>query len=215
MRDLQRNGVDVTWARLHLGGITPTSYIIISQATGSRTIVHYRDLPEYQLEAFEKIDLNNYDWIHFEGREVSAYETMLRHAWQSPHSATISLEIEKPRSGIETLAPLADVVFIAKAYATSRGYKCAQDLFDSIRFHSDCALLFAPWGEDGAWLRTADGGIQHEPAYRPPKVIDTLGAGDVFNAGVIDGLLAGSEPAVALRNGVRLAGEKCGRWGIG
>ncbi|MGD9168436.1 MAG: PfkB family carbohydrate kinase [Candidatus Thiodiazotropha sp.] len=214
MRDLHHNGVDATWARLQLEGITPTSYIITSQATGSRTIVHYRDLPEYQLDAFEKIDLNHYDWIHFEGREVSAYEPMLRHARHSLHSATISLEIEKPRSGIESLVPLVDVVFLAKAYAASRGYKCAQDLFDSIRPYSDCAILFATWGEDGAWLQTADEEVRHESAYRPPQVIDTLGAGDVFNAGVIDGLLAGSEPAVALRNGVRLAGEKCGRWGI-
>jgi ketohexokinase len=214
MRDLRHYGVDTKWTTLQPGGITPTSYVITSQATGSRTIVHYRDLPEYQLEAFENIDLNNYDWIHFEGREVAAYEAMLRHARYSSHSATISLEIEKPRRGIERLVPLADVVILAKAYASSRGYQCAQDLFDSIRSRSATAVFFATWGEDGAWLQTAEGTILHEPAYRPLQVIDTLGAGDVFNAGVIDGLLAGSGPAEALRKGVRLAGEKCGRRGI-
>jgi ketohexokinase len=213
--DLQHHGVDTQWATHQPGGITPTSYIITSQATGSRTIVHYRDLPEYQVEAFKKIDLNRYDWIHFEGREVSAYEAMLRHARQSSHSVTLSLEIEKPRRGIERLIPLADVVIFAKAYASSRGYPCARDLFDSIRPHSDSAILFAAWGEDGAWLQTPDGETLHEPAYRPSQVIDTLGAGDVFNAGVIDVLLTGSDAAVALRHGVRLAGEKCGQRGLG
>lgn len=214
LRDLQRNGVDTQCATIQPGGITPTSYIITSQATGSRTIVHYRDLPEYQVEAFEKIDLNQYDWIHFEGREVSAYDAMLRHARHSQHSATISLEIEKPRSGIERLAPLADIVIFAKAYASARGYECAQDLFDSIRSRSNTAILFAAWGEDGAWLQTADGKMLHEPAYRPSQVIDTLGAGDVFNAGVIDGMLTGSDPAAALCKAVHLAGEKCGRRGV-
>jgi ketohexokinase len=214
LRDLQHNGVDTQWSTLQPGGITPTSCIITSEATGSRTIVHYRDLPEYQVEAFEKIDLNRYDWIHFEGREVSAYEAMLRHARHSPHSAAISLEIEKPRPGIERLVPLADVVILAKAYASSRGYQCAQDLFDAVRSCSDTAMLFATWGEDGAWLQTADGVTLHEPACRPSQVVDTLGAGDVFNAGVIDGLLTDSDPALALRNGVRLAGEKCGHRGL-
>ncbi|MEW8029289.1 MAG: PfkB family carbohydrate kinase [Candidatus Thiodiazotropha sp.] len=212
--DLQQNGVDTQWATIQPGGVTPTSHIITSQATGSRTIVHYRDLPEYQVEAFEKIELDNYDWIHFEGREVSAYEAMLRHARHAPYSASISLEIEKPRNGIERLVALADVVILAKAYASACGFRHAQDLFDSIRSRSESAVLFATWGEEGAWLQTADRDTLHAPAYHPPEVIDTLGAGDVFNAGVIDGLLAGSAPAAVLRKAVRLAGEKCGRRGL-
>ncbi|MEW8046344.1 MAG: PfkB family carbohydrate kinase, partial [Candidatus Thiodiazotropha sp.] len=55
MRDLQQCGVDTEWATIQPGGVTPTSHIIASQATGSRTIIHYRDLPEYRIEAFEKI----------------------------------------------------------------------------------------------------------------------------------------------------------------
>lgn len=215
LRDLQQHGVDTQWARTQPGGITPTSYIISSQATGSRTIVHYRDLPEYWIEAFEKVDLANFDWIHFEGREVSAYESMLRHARLTAQTATLSLEIEKPRTGIERLMPLADVVIIAKAYASSYGYENASQLFDAIRPSSGSAMLFATWGRDGAWLQTVDGNTLHIPAYQPTMVVDTLGAGDVFNAGVIDGLQAGIEPAEVLRKAVRLAGEKCGRRGLG
>ncbi|MEW7994891.1 MAG: ketohexokinase [gamma proteobacterium symbiont of Clathrolucina costata] len=214
MSDLQQYGVDTEWVTIQPGGVTPTSHIITSQATGSRTIIHYRDLPEYRIEAFEKIDLNNYDWIHFEGREVPAYEAMLRHARLTPHSATISLEIEKPREGIERLAAMADIVILAKAYASSQGFERAQDLFDSIRSRAESAMLFATWGVEGAWLQTVAGDTLHVPAYHPPEVIDTLGAGDVFNAGVIDGLLAASDPAAVLRNAVRLAGEKCGRRGL-
>ena len=75
-------------------------------------------------------------------------------------------------------------------------------------------MLFATWGEDGAWLQTVDGHTLYMPAYRPGRVVDTLGAGDVFNAGVIDGLQAGLEPTEVLGRAVRLAGEKCGRRGL-
>jgi ketohexokinase len=211
--DLQQHDVDTRWAQIEPGGITPTSYIVSSQATGSRTIVHYRDLPEYQIESFQQVDLARYQWIHFEGREVSAYEPMLRHARRAAPSATLSLEIEKPRMDIERLIPLVDVVIIGKAYASSRGYGDASELFAAIGPTS--AMLFATWGEDGAWFQTVDGNTLHIPAYQPAKVVDTLGAGDVFNAGVIDALQAGLEPAEVLRKAVRLAGEKCGRRGLG
>jgi ketohexokinase len=212
--DLMCNGIDMQWVSIQSGGLTPTSYIVSSQATGSRTIVHYRDLPEYQLEMFKRIDLNQYDWIHFEGREVRIYEAMLRYARETQHSARISLEIEKPRPGIEAMIPLADVVIFAKAYASSRGYNSARELIDAIRPCAQSALLFTTWGEDGAWLQAANREILHVPAYHPAQVVDTLGAGDVFNAGVIDGLLSGFGHVAVLGHAVQLAGKKCGHRGL-
>jgi ketohexokinase len=75
-------------------------------------------------------------------------------------------------------------------------------------------MFFITWGEDGAWLQTAEGESRHVPADPPKQVVDTLGAGDVFNAGVIDGLLSGKEPATVLLDAVRLAGKKCGHRGL-
>jgi ketohexokinase len=212
--DLREHGVDTHWAEVDADGITPTSYVVSSLATGSRTIVHYRDLPEYNRAAFEKIDLGRFDWIHFEGREVSECEAMLKRAAEVRPSARRSVEIEKPRKDIERLLPLADFVMISKSYASAHGYDSAQRLFDALRPYSATAILFAPWGEAGAWLQLADGNSCHEPAFHPSRVVDTLGAGDVFNAGVIDSLLRGDEPGTALSKAVRLAGEKCGYRGL-
>ncbi len=212
--DLRENGVDTQWADVHPGGITPTSHIISSLATGSRTIVHYRDLPEYGFTAFEKIDLGSFDWIHFEGRDVSVYGAMLKHAAGLLSTARLSVEIEKPRDHIDRLISLADTVMISRSYASAHGYTGAHQLFEALRPRSRTARLFATWGEAGAWLQEPDGMVRHESAFRPPEVVDTLGAGDVFNAGVIDSLMKGDEPGTALSKAVRLAGVKCGYRGL-
>ena len=47
LEDLARYAVDCRHVRRYRTGKVPTSYVLLSEATGSRTIVHYRDLPEY------------------------------------------------------------------------------------------------------------------------------------------------------------------------
>ncbi|MCU7905308.1 MAG: ketohexokinase [Candidatus Thiodiazotropha sp. (ex Epidulcina cf. delphinae)] len=214
LHDLHEHQVNTQWVCVHPGGVTPTSCILSSQATGSRTIVHYRDLPEYDAAAFEAIDLTPFDWLHFEGRNVPACEAMLKRVRQMLRPPTVSLEIEKPREDIERLLPFADVVLISRAYAAARGCADSERLFKLIRPLAGSALLFVAWGKAGGWLQTADGVNRHRPSLQPPVVVDTLGAGDVFNAGVIHGLLEGKAPVEALATAVRLAGEKCGRQGL-
>ena len=70
------------------------------------------------------------------------------------------------------------------------------------------------WGSEGAWARDFEGQLLHEPAVSPPLIVDTIGAGDVFNAGMLASLGAGRPVSEALRRANRLAGEKCGREGL-
>jgi ketohexokinase len=212
--DLEGHGIDTRWALRVSEGVSPTSYILHSEATASRTIIHYRELAEFSSEAFALIDLSPFHWLHFEGRNIPDCESMLKQARERSARARISLEVEKPRAGIERLLPLADVLIFSRAYANAMGYEAPQTLFDAIRRINPQALLYAGWGDDGAWLRQNATTDLHQPAHRPERVIDTLGAGDVFNAGVIHGLLQGGSPAEALRLAVELAGRKCGQPGF-
>ncbi|MEI2422194.1 hypothetical protein V6O07_18080, partial [Arthrospira platensis SPKY2] len=61
-----------------LPGRTPTSWILRSRATGSRTIVHDRDLPELGAKLFGREGLDAYDWFHFEGRNPAELPALLR-----------------------------------------------------------------------------------------------------------------------------------------
>lgn len=209
--DLRANGVDTAPIRLIAGGKAPTSYVTLSRATGSRTIVHVRDLPEYAAADFAALDLARYDWIHFEGRNVEALAAMLA---RRPAHSRCSLEAEKVRPGLDALFAQVDLLLAGRAYANARGFAgpeafLADATMRALRNDRVCA-----WGSAGAWGLTADGETLRVPAFPPPRVVDTLGAGDVFNAGVIDGRVRGLGLAAAMEGAARLAGRKCGLAGL-
>ena len=66
------------------------------------------------------------------------------------------------------------------------------------------------WGDAGAYGMTRDGVAHHCTAFPPENVVDTLGAGDTFNAGLINALVNGKNLQQALEAGCQLAGRKCG-----
>ncbi len=194
-------------------GKAPTSYITLNQQTGSRTIVHYRDLPEYEFQSFQKIPLEQFDWFHFEGRNVSEVKQMLVETHQRRIDQPISLEIEKQREDIESLMPLADILIFSRAFALEHGYNHAAAFLDHIQPFAPRATLVCTWGDQGAWALDQNGQDYHVSAYTPSEVIDTLGAGDTFNAGLIHALTSGKPMADALHYACRLAGKKVGQYG--
>ena len=56
--------------------------------------------------------------------------------------------------------------------------------------------------------------VYASPAFPPEKLVDTLGAGDTFNATVIHSLLRGKSVREALTYACKLAGAKCGMVGF-
>jgi len=212
--DLQEHAIDLDFVQYESRGKVPTSYITLSRDSGSRTIVHYRDLPEYAAEKFAVIDLTAFDWLHFEGRNLPALGEMLRHARKTAPQLPLSLEVEKVRDGIEELFPLVDLLLFSRDYALQQGASDAADFLQQMKQRQLDALLTCTWGKDGSFGLERDGTLHHAAAHAPPTIVDTLGAGDVFNAGMIDQLLRGEPLASALDGANRLAGRKCGQLGL-
>lgn len=215
LADLEAYRIDLCHCRRVPGGKNPTSYILLSQATGSRSIVHYRDLPEYDFEQFAGIDLTQFDWLHFEGRNIDATLEMLRYARRQAPDLALSVEIEKPRPGVERLYTEPDMLMFSRAFALAGGFRDAAALFSAVRPQAPCADLVCSWGEAGAQALDRTGVLLTSPAFPPPQLLDTLGAGDTFNAGLIDARVRGIPLPQALEAACRLAGRKCGRQGLG
>jgi len=204
--------IDIQHALVVEGASLPTSYVILNTENGSRSIVHYRDLPEFSSESFEKIDLDEFDWVHFEGRNIAELEKMMQQLLARDFHH-FSLEIEKPREGIEALFTLPAVLIFSRDYL-HHTHKGVKDFFEDLRKDDIKATMYCAWGKAGGWAMDKQGKLYQQPACNPQTVVDTLGAGDAFNAGIIDGELNKLAVEQALANACKVAGFKCGLQGF-
>lgn len=209
--DLHNHHIDIQYCHRPTTGKMPTSYITLNQTTGSRTIVHYRDCPEFSYEQFLAIELSDYDWVHFEGRAIADTKKMLRHLKQHYPDLPCSLEVEKMRPDIESLFDIPDYLLFSKHYAEQQQFTSAHALLNSL---DNSISATCTWGELGAWLKTAHNSIQHIPSPIQANLVDTLGAGDTFNAGLIDQLVTGKTLDQAVLYANQLASRKCGQQGF-
>lgn len=194
-------------------GSAPVSTILLAQDTGSRTISHVRDLSELDFEHFAQLAIEDYDWVHFEGRNVQALSGMLNIARCFLTKQPISLEVEKERDGIDALFNQANVLMFSQAFAIGRGHQDPEIFLRAMLEQSPNAKLFCGWGSLGAFA-IEQGAFYHVAADPNCVVVDTLGAGDTFNAGIIDALARGHSTAEALALAVRLAEKKIAQQGI-
>uniref|UniRef100_A0A8C5EL97 Carbohydrate kinase PfkB domain-containing protein n=2 Tax=Gouania willdenowi TaxID=441366 RepID=A0A8C5EL97_GOUWI len=175
------------------------------------------NLPDVTAEDFSKVDLHQFRWIHWEGRNAEEQVKMIKQVEMfnsrlpQEQRITMSVEIEKTREPLYQLFPHGDVVFVSKDVARHFGFDSAEaavkGLYSRVK---KGAVLVCAWADQGADALGPDGVIFHSEAFPPQTVVDTLGAGDTFNAAVIHCLVEGGGLHDAISFGCRVAGWKCG-----
>ncbi|XP_050989946.1 ketohexokinase isoform X6 [Labeo rohita] len=198
------------WQR---GGNASNTCTVLSLAPGPVA----ENLPDVSVEDFSKVDLSQYKWIHWEGRNADEQVKMIERVreynskQEEKNRITISVEIEKIREPLYQLFPLGDLVFVSKDVAQHFGFTSAAAALKGFcgRLRKGATLICA-WAEKGADAMGPDGVIIHSDAFPPEKLVDTLGAGDTFNASMIYSLSNGGSLQDALTFGCQIAGKKCG-----
>jgi sugar/nucleoside kinase (ribokinase family) len=154
---------------------------------GERTVLCQRDeRMVLQPEELRREWITSARALHIDGRDTAA--ATLAASWARQAGVPVVADLDEIYDGVEQLIELIDYLIV------SRDFPCRlmadPDLESALRrmqFRFGCKLTAATLGEEGvlAW----DGRrLLHRPAYRVP-VVDSTGAGDIFHAGFIYGLL--------------------------
>ncbi|KAH7719814.1 ketohexokinase [Aphelenchoides avenae] len=225
---IRQAGIDASRCIRRPNCKSAVSTCIVNESSGTRTILHYRgNLQEPTAEEFKRTfpNLDEFSWVHFEGRNVDEVAGMIAHVRElrsksdGPKLPRISLELEKirPFPFLEPLVPLADVLFVSKEFARSKSWHSRMEAVEGVQSQlgADRAIVICPWGEQGVSARaTSIGDWVHVDAHKPEAVVDTLAAGDCFIAACLHYLNEGLMLKEVLEKAVYIAGEKCGQKGV-
>jgi ketohexokinase len=210
---MKLNGIDSQY-NPRLDGQTPTSQIILNKQNGSRTIVHHRNLPELNRTHFFNIDLQHFDWFHFESRNINQTQGMLEKCQLECGGRTISLELEKCRENDDQLIELANVLMFSRSYVEHLGFTHPQSFLSTQQALHPDKKMTCTWGKAGAYGIEPKSDVIHILPSNQAKVIDTIGAGDTFNAGLINALLNETDFPQAIEQACHLATTKIRQQGF-
>jgi ketohexokinase len=183
--ELDERGIDTRYCMRQRGYATPHSSIWLSATNGSRSIVHHRNLPELSLQHLHALPFAHYDWVHIEGRNIDTLSALLPQL--GPIRGRLSIEIEKPRDGIEQLISVCDSVVISSQYLRQRDIS-PEDCMNELKQVNPRARLVCTLGKQGLVAIDENGQRIRIKARPVDKVVDSIGAGDCFIAGLISRL---------------------------
>ena len=186
-REFARTGVDARITTVEKA-CSPQSLIIVDGG-GERTVLNLReDRMLLQPADLDRSWIVNARALHVDGLETAAATQAA--SWAREAGIPVIADLDEMYSGVDDLIALIDYLIVSRDFpAMLTGERHLEMALKLMKRRYNCAVAAATLGQDGvlAW----DGSHFHmRPAYCVP-VADTTGAGDVFHAGFIYGLLQG------------------------
>jgi len=170
------------------GAASPQSLILVD-AGGERTVLCRRDerliLQPHELK---REWIVNARALHVDGYDTAA--ATVAAGWAREAGIPVIADLDEPYPGVEALLEKIDYLIVSRDFpGRLMGDTNLERALSAMQSRFGCQLTAATLGQEGvlAW----DGKqFQFSSAWRVP-VVDTTGAGDIFHAGFIYGLLQG------------------------
>ncbi len=212
---IRHEGVDVSSVTAEPGAPNQFATIIVNALSGERTILWDRDEGlMYREGELHRKEVCSGKILHLDGHDLSAALQCAR--WAKEEGIPTIIDIDKVEAG--TFDLIKEIDFII---TSSRFPKLFTGMSDVERALAEIqkqvsGFLCATLEKEGA-VALVDGRIIYARGFEM-KSVDTTGAGDVFHAGFIYGLLQNWEVAEILKFSNAVAALKCrelgGRRGI-
>ncbi len=183
--EFARTGVDARLITVP-NAISPQSIILVD-AGGERTVLCRRD----ERMLLQPSDLDR-EWIvnaralHVDGFETAA--ATVATGWARAAGIPVVADLDEIYTGVEDLIANIDYLIVSRDFPLRlTGERSLEQALRVIKRRFGCVVTAATLGPDGvlAW----DGKCFHSSAAYRVSVTDTTGAGDIFHAGFIYGLL--------------------------
>jgi sulfofructose kinase len=186
-REFARTGVDARLITVPHAA-SPQSLILVDSG-GERTVLNHRDdRLLLQPDDLDRAWITNARALHVDGLETAA--ATLATGWARRAGIPTIADLDELYPGVEDLIANIDFLIVSRDFpARLTGERNLEQALRTIMRRFGCTVTAATLGQEGvlAW----DGAHFHlRPAYQVP-VADTTGAGDIFHAGFIYGLLQG------------------------
>ncbi|XP_030372033.1 ketohexokinase [Scaptodrosophila lebanonensis] len=208
----------------------PFSTVILASSIKSRNIINCnKDYPYVTYDDFKKLDLNEYGWIHFQARHPTETIRMMQRVTsfnkkkaKDDPKIVISLDFDKSPTEMWPLVNYCDYVVISRQIATLKKWETPLEACTSVgewlRMRWGVNLkrpyVIFLWGSEGAAILDKQENYSFAPSYKLKKVVDSLGAGDVFMASLIYALYIRERPlSVAVDFGNRMGSYKVTNFG--
>jgi sulfofructose kinase len=212
---LRQEGVDVSSVTIEPNATNQFAMIIVDGSTGDRTILWNRDERLMYCEGeLRKEEIRSGKLLHLDGHDINAALQCAR--WAKEEEIPIVVDLDKVEPLTSELIKEVDFVITSSRFPMLfTGISDQKKALLELQKHTS-GFLCATLGHEGA-MALVNGEFLSIEGLKV-KSVDTTGAGDIFHAGFIYGLLQNWEVAEILRFANAAAALKCqdlgGRKGI-
>jgi sulfofructose kinase len=215
LHSIREEGVDVSSVTIEPDASNQFAMIIVDGPTGERTILWNRDERlMYREGDLRREEVCSGKLVHLDGHDIHAALQCVRWAKEAGIPTVVDLDKVDPLTS-ELIKKIDFIVTSSRFPLLYTGISDREKALLELQKHTS-GFLCATLGHEGA-MAIVDGKILYAEGFKL-KAVDTTGAGDVFHAGFIYGLLQNWEVVEILKFANAVAALKCrnlgGRKGI-
>jgi len=210
LRSIRQEGVDVSSVITEPNATNQYATIIVDRSTGDRTILWNRDdRLMYREGEVREEEICSGKLLHLDGHDIHA--AIRSASWAKEEGISTVVDLDKVEPLTPELIKKIDFVITSSRFPTLfTGISDWEKALVEMQRQTP-GFLCATLGREGA-MALVDGEILYVKGFEV-NAVDTTGAGDVFHAGFIYGLLKNWEVREILRFANGAAALKCGDLG--